>query len=194
MKENPTPDKKMRILQAAVKVFSDKGFHEAKMEKIAEAADVGKGTVYEYFKSKEELFVEMFKSGSEYYMRKVKDEIDTACCAEEKLFKVMEIHFNFMRENRDLARLIMQEHHQTGKYMQEWGHRQREGKIKLLTDIIIEGVEKKEFKTSDPNITASLIFGMVAAMGGMFIFSPEPPNVEDIIASIKEVLTHGIIV
>ena len=90
MKENPTPDKKMRILQAAVKVFSEKGFHEAKMEKIAEVADVGKGTVYEYFKSKEELFVEMFKAGSDYYMRKVKDELDIACCAEEKLYKVME--------------------------------------------------------------------------------------------------------
>ena len=52
-------DKRLRIIEAAVIVFSRKGFHRAKVEEIAEVAGVGKGTVYEYFKSKKELFLEM---------------------------------------------------------------------------------------------------------------------------------------
>lgn len=194
MKENSIPDKKMRILQAAVKVFSENGFHEAKMEKIAEVADVGKGTVYEYFKSKEELFIEMFKVGSDYYMQQVNDEVNTASSAEEKLLKVMELHFRFMQENRDLARLIMQEHHQINKNIQQWGHCQHNEKINIITKIIAEGIENKEFKTSNPEVTAALIFAMVAATGGMVMFSPKQLKVEDILASIKEMLTDGIII
>ena len=53
-------NKRQRIINGAIAVFSRKGFYKATIEEIAEQADVGKGTVYEYFSSKKELFQEMF--------------------------------------------------------------------------------------------------------------------------------------
>ncbi|MDT3700857.1 MAG: TetR/AcrR family transcriptional regulator, partial [Thermincola sp.] len=64
-------DKRKKILKAAVKVFSQKGFHAAKVDEIAQLADVGKGTVYEYFSSKEEVFQEMFKAGMQFYVENI---------------------------------------------------------------------------------------------------------------------------
>ncbi|MDH7498134.1 MAG: helix-turn-helix domain-containing protein, partial [Syntrophomonadaceae bacterium] len=52
-------EKRQLILEAAARVFSQRGYHQAKVEEIAAAAGVGKGTVYEYFDSKLELFQQM---------------------------------------------------------------------------------------------------------------------------------------
>ncbi|TLM97504.1 helix-turn-helix transcriptional regulator, partial [bacterium] len=67
-------EKRVQIIKAAIKVFSEKGFHDAKVEDIAQQADVGKGTVYEYFSSKTELFQEMFRSGMQFYMENIRSE------------------------------------------------------------------------------------------------------------------------
>ncbi len=53
-------EKKIKILKAAMDVFAEKGFHTARMADVAEIAEIGKGTIYEYFRSKEDLFMELF--------------------------------------------------------------------------------------------------------------------------------------
>ena len=60
-------DKRENILHAATDVFSKYGFHGAKMEDIAREANIGKGTIYGYFNSKESLFYEMIKHGIKEY-------------------------------------------------------------------------------------------------------------------------------
>ncbi len=52
------PDRKLAVLEAATILFSEKSFHDVKLDEVAVAADVGKGTIYTYFRSKEELFVQ----------------------------------------------------------------------------------------------------------------------------------------
>lgn len=59
--------KRQRLLQAATAIFSQKGFHDTKMQDIADAAGVGKGTLYEYFETKEELFLAVYESWIEEY-------------------------------------------------------------------------------------------------------------------------------
>ena len=53
-------EKKKKILKAALDIFAEKGYHTARMVDVAKVAEIGKGTIYEYFKSKEELFMELF--------------------------------------------------------------------------------------------------------------------------------------
>lgn len=186
-------DKKTRILHSAMKVFSQKGFHQAKVEEIAENADVGKGTVYEYFKSKEELFFEMFKAGSADYMDIVTAELALTNSAEEKLYKVIRTHFDFMKKNKELAKIMMQEHLEAGKQLREWFMEMRNNKLKMLEEIIIIGIANGELVAQNPAITATLITGMVGAAGGMLVFSPKSPDIEEIFQTIQKFLKNGII-
>ena len=186
-------DKRTRILLAAVKVFSEKGFHHAKVEEIAERAGVGKGTVYEYFKSKEELFAEMFKAGTTFYMQKLTDELNNTKSAADKILKIIDIHFRFMTDHRDLARLIMQEHREVGKYLSDFMHEQRMAKIKMLESIVTDGIKQGEIEVVNPHVTAALIFGMIMAASGMYVFSPHAPSKDEILASTREVLFKGIL-
>ncbi|KUK10884.1 MAG: Transcriptional regulator, TetR family [Clostridia bacterium 41_269] len=98
--KNPE-EKKRRILDAAAKVFSKKGFHKAKIEEIAKEAGIGKGTIYEYFASKEELFKEMLSSISRKYIKVFDPQSHDS--AVEQIRKIIEQHFNFMLEKKDLA-------------------------------------------------------------------------------------------
>ena len=61
MARKADPNKRHDILQAACRVFALKGYAPARMIEVAEAASVGKGTIYEYFRSKEELFFAVFE-------------------------------------------------------------------------------------------------------------------------------------
>ena len=54
-------EKKTQILEASIRVFAEKGWNKTKISDIAEAADIGKGTVYEYFRSKDEVFAASFR-------------------------------------------------------------------------------------------------------------------------------------
>ena len=68
MEINRKKSKKEAIIEAGLQVFSQKGFHDARMEEIAVAAGIGKGTIYEYFSSKSHLFQEIMSiSVNSYY-------------------------------------------------------------------------------------------------------------------------------
>jgi AcrR family transcriptional regulator len=71
-------EKKAKILEASIRIFAKKGVNKTKISDIAEAADIGKGTIYEYFRSKDEIFAASFY----YFMEKVDDIIS------KRLFRI----------------------------------------------------------------------------------------------------------
>ena len=65
------PDKRELILEAAARVFGEKGFHQATVEEIAKEAGVGKGTIYQYFDSKDEIFRELHQWFIQRYLKEL---------------------------------------------------------------------------------------------------------------------------
>lgn len=76
-------DRKVEIIKASAKIFAEHGYHKAKIEDIAKEAGVGKGTIYEYFDSKKELFQEMIKKSLTQYEK----QISKIAKSEEKNYK-----------------------------------------------------------------------------------------------------------
>jgi len=83
--------KKQRIVNSANKIFARDGYFNAKVEKIAIAADVGKGTIYEYFSSKDELFLNVFNNFKENVLSRFWILLDLDISAIEKLKRFAEI-------------------------------------------------------------------------------------------------------
>lgn len=94
--------KKIKILTSAFNVFTEKGFHEAKMKDIAVNAGVGKGTIYEYFSSKEELFIEMIRFVFDYFIKNFIDKIESKDNFIEKLISIADILHEFVTSNSDI--------------------------------------------------------------------------------------------
>src|SRR5215510_15086011 len=93
--------RRSELLIAARAVFGKKGFHEASIDEIAEMAEVAKGTVYLYYKSKKDLYMEALKFGVESLNQQLKARADGAETCEQTLRLLTETKIAFFEENRD---------------------------------------------------------------------------------------------
>jgi TetR/AcrR family fatty acid metabolism transcriptional regulator len=184
--------KRELILEAAMVVFARDGFHVAKVEDIANEAGVGKGTVYEYFSSKLELFQEMFKEGMGGFIQSLHTEINNTMTTPEKLRKVAYLHFQFIMKHRDLAKLSM-ENQQCGEDFRKWIFSAQRQKLEYIGSIIEEGIAKGELRKVDSNAAAMVFSG---AMGALFVpvsFGNVEVEPKDIIEPILNVIFEGIV-
>ena len=101
-------EKHTDIMQAAIRVFSKHGFDGAKMEYIAKEAGIGKGTVYEYFESKERLFEEILKFSIEEFRLGLKDCMDQGETIEERLQNYSRFNVEFLNSHMDIVQIAMQ--------------------------------------------------------------------------------------
>lgn len=96
------------IMKAAIRVFSEHGFDGAKMEDIAKEAGIGKGTVYEYFTSKEQLFEEILKFSVEKFSLGLKESIDKGETIEKKILNCSRFNAEFLNNHLDIVHIAMQ--------------------------------------------------------------------------------------
>ena len=108
-------EKKIKILKAAMDVFAEKGFHTARMADVAKVAKIGKGTIYEYFRSKEDLFMELFtfvmrgpidyqfqeRNPTTKPVEKLAELIASSLKAYSKMEKFYYVLINFRAEHRE---------------------------------------------------------------------------------------------
>jgi AcrR family transcriptional regulator len=114
-REEYLQDRRQHILVAAIEVFAQKGFAGANVADIAQVAEIGKGTVYLYFKSKEEIFRAILDEHS--FMPDLLDILqDLDAPIEATLTKLAQRYFDFMRENSAVVRIILLE---GGRFMTE---------------------------------------------------------------------------
>jgi AcrR family transcriptional regulator len=134
------------ILEAARRVFSEKGFDQASVDEIAHAAGVAKGTVYLYYPSKRELYLETLKSGLEAMCAELEQDVLAARGAEARIRAFMDSKMRFFEKNCDLFRIYNQEFSR-GALKQAEAHehfiqyfdRQHE----LLSSVIQEGIRAR---------------------------------------------------
>jgi len=97
------------ILEAARKVFADRGFHEATVDDIAEAAGVAKGTVYLYYESKRDVYFAALKFGIAEMYSSLLRELKKVCTPEEKLRALIAAKLAYFDENRDFFKIYYSE-------------------------------------------------------------------------------------
>lgn len=192
MDRSGNSDKRKQILKAAVKVFSQKGFHEAKVEEIARLADVGKGTVYEYFSSKTELFQEMFKAGIQFYLDKMMAEIKPGHSCAEKLTRIARLHIRFAVSYRDLARVTMAEHAHFNEDFRQWIWENRNQKLKMIEEIIKDGISQGEFRQVDPQAAALAFAGALGALLTPAVLTGGRVKTRELVDPVLEVLFKGL--
>lgn len=100
-------EKMNRVLDAASELFSDKGFHEVKLDEVARRADVGKGTIYTYFSSKDELFVQCILHDAPVYEERIESVINSYESFEAALQKLISIQFDFVQDKGPLVKQMM---------------------------------------------------------------------------------------
>lgn len=102
-------DKYQRILEAAVKVFAERGFHQATISRIARQAGVADGTIYLYFKNKDDILIQFFDFKTRQVFDRFREELDQGLNATAKLRGLIRRHLAEFQQDRNMALLYQAE-------------------------------------------------------------------------------------
>src|SRR6266550_3493705 len=116
----PVEGKRERILDAAIKVFAAEGFYNAKVSQIAHAAGVADGTIYLYFKSKDDLLISLFEDRMERVNTTLRAALAAGVNAVDRLKRVVRLHLEMIEQNRHMAEVITVELRQSSKFIKEY--------------------------------------------------------------------------
>ncbi len=174
-KSRPATDKRERILDGALKAFARKGFYNTKVSEIASEAGVADGTIYLYFKSKDDLLISLFEDRMEWVIDRLNTELSTVAGVEERLRRAVELHFQLAIEEPDLAEFITVELRQSSKFMKEYKNPKFLDYLKLLESLVEDGQEQGAFRLDvEPRLLGRVIFGALDEVLLLLTFSRSP--------------------
>jgi len=163
--EPAAPGKRERILDAAVKVFAAQGFYNAKVSQIAAAAGVADGTIYLYFKSKDELLISLFEDRMDRVLATLREALDPSTNgaptdAVSRLRRVIELHLELIEKNPEMGEVITVELRQSAKFIREYDNPKFAEFLRLIAGAVADGQARGELRSDvDPQLTARAIFG-----------------------------------
>lgn len=162
-----------QILKAAIKVFACKGFHHARVEEIANEAGVGKGTVYEYFKSKQDLFQEMLKYIHSLYLEKFMIDLEEKHTFKEKVQYLLKSRLRFILEHKEMAQIFMTDPPPLDDDFKQWFLDLEKQRIQFLQSNVVDGIKRGELKDIDPSLAARIIAGVISCFGSSIILDSQ---------------------
>lgn len=164
----PAP-KRQQILEAALGVFAEKGFHNAKIEEIAQAAQVGKGTVYEYFQSKKELFQETLKEGVSSFDNSLDAELAKERTTKGKLRVLIAKSIELGRNYQPLAKVAIMETTLREDAFRDWMIKLYRKRVGLIEAIIREGISRGEIRDFNTKLFTGLFYTALGALHSPFL-------------------------
>ena len=168
-------DKREAILRAAVKVFARKGFFNSKVADIAKEAGIADGTVYLYFKSKDEILHSVFDRAMEEFISEGKREIAEIAEADKRLRKIARLHLERLSADRDLAVVFQVELRGSTKFMEEFSGGGFAEYLDIIRQTIADGQQKGLFrKDLKPIVCAKILYGALDEMVTNWILSKKP--------------------
>lgn len=151
-----------QIVDAAVIVIAENGYHQAQVSKIAKEAGVADGTIYLYFKNKEDILISVFREKMGIFAENVKEILDKEISATEKLYKMIDNHFSLLYNDRHLAIVTQLELRQSNKDLRFQINEVLKEYLTLLDTILKEGIDQGEFeKGIDIRLARQMVFGTI---------------------------------
>jgi AcrR family transcriptional regulator len=186
MARTRTAVKEHAILDAASRVFARRPFHEVLIEEIASTAGIGKGTIYRYFETKDDLYfatvLHAIDSLAEALERSLPEEPSPARRLERIAREIVE----FFWKRRYLLPFLQRDERYAGRL--EELSRRREPILRLVQGEILAGIERREFRGIDARIGAEIFLGMVRAIT---VYHREGDSLDELIGQVMGVFLAG---
>ena len=152
---------KDEILTAAAQIFSQKGFHAASMQDIAEAVNLQKASLYHHISSKQEILLAILDRALDLLIEDIEQVVRQLLPPDEKLRLAMAAYLQDMLEHRDLAVVLLLEHRSLEPQYHARHMLRRDRFERLWRDLIQQGAEQSFFNCTDPALAARYILGVM---------------------------------
>ncbi|MEO8074123.1 MAG: TetR/AcrR family transcriptional regulator [Acidobacteriota bacterium] len=187
-------DKREAILRAAIKVFAQKGYFNSKVADIAGFAGIADGTVYLYFKSKDEILHSIFDRAMEDFISEGKREIAEIAEPEKRLRRIAELHLEKLGADRDLAIVFQVELRGSTKFMEEFSAAGFADYLKIIQQTIEDGQKSGVFRKDLKSVIGAKIFyGALDEMVTNWILSKKSYSLKPMANEVLKVFFGGVL-
>ena len=157
--------KRERILRAAVDVFADYGYFNAKVAQIAKAAGVADGTIYLYFENKEDVLISIFREHTRSYLAALDLRMQNVDRAEDRLRTAVRHHLETAGRDRALAVVSQVELRHSLKFLSLFSQQEVADYLNVIRKIVEHGQGQEAFRRNvHPQLAAKAIFGVLDEM------------------------------
>lgn len=171
-------DTRKNIMETAVKLFAETGFKDTSIAKIAKDADVGKGTIYWHFDSKEDLFFSIIKEKGKIYFDKVLQLDRSDLSPEDVIYKYIKGRIEFNDKNYKLAEMLISNNDVINREFKETMEKKHRQSVAVLEKAIQRGIDSGEFREGPSNEIALMIINATNSAHNNFSCSLKGDNEE----------------
>jgi len=165
-------DKHDLILEAAIDVFAAKGFHHARISDIARKAGVADGTIYLYFRNKDDVLLCIFEEKMELLLAGLRAALDGLEDPEEKVRTFARYHFRQVQDHRTLAEVLQIELRLSSKFLREYRPEKLWEYLGIYAAIVRDGQERGVFRRGlDPFVSMWAFFGAMDEIAMQWVLS-----------------------
>ena len=182
-----------QIIDAAIIVIAENGYHQSQVSKIAKQAGVADGTIYLYFKNKEEILVSVFEEKMEIFADNLKEIIEQDISSSEKLYKMIENHFMVLSSDHHLATVTQLELRQANLALRLRINAVLRNYLILLDTVLKEGIDQGEFDhTIDIRLARQMVFGTIDETTTTWVMNEHKYNLVDLTGKVHRLLLNGV--
>jgi TetR/AcrR family fatty acid metabolism transcriptional regulator len=193
-RDTRTNDKRARILEAAIKVFAERGFHSATVAEIARAAGVADGTIYLYFKGKDDLLLRLFDEKMTELLADAKAAVAQERTAPGKLRRFIQLHLAVVERNPDLASVLIVELRQSAQFLKAADRHKLAAYVDLIAEVVRAGQESGELDGSiSPATVKRAIFGALDELALGWLLSGKRAGLKKVAGEVAEWLVRGLL-
>lgn len=186
-------DKRTAILRAATKVFANNGYFNSKVSDIAAEAGIADGTVYLYFKSKDEILYSIFDRAMAEFIDEGRREIDGIEDVAARLTRIAELHLRRLGADREMAIVFQVELRGSTKFMQEFSATGFREYLEIIRSTIEAGQRQGIFRSDiKPIVAAKLFYGAIDEMVTNWVISSKRYPLEPMAAEVMKIFLGGI--
>ncbi|MBP3039746.1 TetR/AcrR family transcriptional regulator [Bacillaceae bacterium Marseille-Q3522] len=184
--------KYMQIINAAVVVIAENGFHQSQVSKIAKKAGVADGTIYLYFKNKEDILISLFKEKMGAFIDEIEKTIAEKDKATDKLLGMITAHFKVLAKDYHLAIVTQLELRQSNLALRIKINEVLKEYLKLVDKIIRFGIENGEFSSSlDVRLARQMIFGTMDETATTWVMNDHKYDLVELAPAVHRLLING---
>jgi TetR/AcrR family fatty acid metabolism transcriptional regulator len=189
------PDKPQQIIEAAVRVFARKGYFNSRVSDIAREAGIAAGTIYLYFKTKEDILTTLFRDKMAEFVAKLWKAMADQPDPVSKLRRLVYLHFDLLERNPELAEVVQIELRQGQKFFRGASSQEIASYFALIGSVLEEGVAAGRFRADLPiKVATKMLFGAMDQMATSWVLGKREYRLGDTADAVADLFLQGVAV
>ena len=187
------PDKPQQIIEAAVRVFARKGYFNSRVSDVAREAGIAAGTIYLYFKTKEDILTTLFREKMAEFVAKLWKAMADQPDPVSKVRRLVYLHFDLLERNPELAEVVQIELRQGQKFFRGASSQEIGSYFALIGSVLEEGVAAGRFRANLPvKVATKMLFGAMDQMATSWVLGKREYRLVDTADAVADLFLQGV--